>query len=44
VPSDHEDEVLDMLVQRRRNTRAALRLMSKLLKRQGFASKLLATD
>src|SRR5690349_13180579 len=29
---DHEGEVLDMLVQRRRDTRAALRLMRKLLK------------
>ena len=28
---DHEGEVLDMLVQRRRNCRAALRLMRKLL-------------
>src|SRR5215469_1726664 len=28
---DHEGEVLDMLVQRRRDTRAALRLMRKLL-------------
>ena len=27
---DHEGEVLDMLVQRRRDTRAALRLMRKL--------------
>jgi transposase-like protein len=33
-----------MLVQRRRNTRAALRLMRKLLKKQGFAPKLLVTD
>src|SRR5262249_15815133 len=41
---DHESEVLDMLVQRRRDTRAALRLMRKLLKRQGFAPKLLVTD
>jgi len=41
---DHEDEVLDMLVQRRRDRRAALRLMRKLLKRQGFAPKLLVTD
>jgi len=41
---DHEGEVLDMLVQRRRNRRAALRLMRKLLKRQGFAPKLLVTD
>jgi putative transposase len=30
---DHESEVLDMLVQRRRDTRAALRLMRKLLKK-----------
>ena len=41
---DHEGEVLDMLVQRRRDSRAALRLMHKLLKRQGFAPKLLVTD
>jgi transposase-like protein len=36
---DHEGEVLDMLAQRRRDTRAALRLMRKLLKKQGFAPK-----
>src|SRR5215472_12193907 len=41
---DHEGEVLDMLVQRRRDTRAALRLMRKLLKTQGFAPKLVITD
>ena len=41
---DHEGEVLDMLVQRRRDCRAALRLMRKLLKKQGFAPKLLVTD
>jgi putative transposase len=41
---DHEGEVLDMLVQRRRDSRAALRLMRKLLKRQGFVPKLLVTD
>src|SRR6201992_1234698 len=41
---DHEGEVLDMLVQQRRDTRAALRLMRKLLKKQGFAPKLLVTD
>ena len=41
---DHEGEVLDMLVQRRRNQRAALRLMRKLLRKQGFAPKLLTTD
>jgi putative transposase len=33
---DHEGEILDMLVQRRRDTQAALRLMRKLLKKQGF--------
>jgi transposase-like protein len=41
---DHEGEVLDMLVQRRRDSRAALRLMRKLLKKQGFAPKFLVTD
>jgi transposase-like protein len=41
---DQEGEVLDMLVQRRRDTQAALRLMRKLLKKQGFAPKLLVTD
>jgi transposase-like protein len=34
---DHEGEVLDMLVQCRRDTRAALRLMRKLLRKQDFA-------
>ena len=41
---DHDGEVLDMLVQRRRDTQAALRVMRKLLKKQGFAPKLLVTD
>src|SRR6267143_6326965 len=41
---DHEGEVLDALVQRRRDKRAALRLMRKLLRKQGFAPKLLVTD
>src|SRR5580693_7662842 len=41
---DDEGEVLDMLVQRRRGGRAALRLMRKLLKKQGFVPKLLVTD
>ena len=41
---DHEGEVLDMLVQRRRDSRAALRLMRKPLKKQGFVPKLLVTD
>jgi putative transposase len=41
---DHEGEVLDMLVQRRRDKRAALRLMRKLFRKQGFVPKLLTTD
>jgi transposase-like protein len=41
---DHEGEVLDMLVQRWRDGRGTLRLMHKLLKKQGFALKLLVTD
>src|SRR3954454_3451692 len=41
---DHEGEILDMLVQRRRDKRAALRLMRKLLKKHGFTPKLLTTD
>ena len=41
---DHEGEVLDMLVQRRRGKRAALRLIRKLLRKQGFVPRLLTTD
>src|ERR1700720_1912344 len=41
---DHEGEVLDMLVQSRRDSRAALRLRRKLLRKQGFVPKLLVTD
>src|SRR6202521_438868 len=41
---DHEGEVLDMLVPRRRDKRAAVRLMRKLLRKQGFTPKLLVTD
>jgi putative transposase len=36
---NHEDEILNMLVQRRRDKRAALRLIRKLRKKQGFAPK-----
>src|SRR6266705_6473023 len=36
---DHEGEVLDLLVQRWRDKRAALRLMRKLLRQHGFAPK-----
>jgi transposase-like protein len=41
---DDEGEVLDLLVERRRDARAAARLMRKLLKRQGFAPETLVTD
>jgi transposase-like protein len=41
---DDEGEILDMLVQRRRDQRAALRLMRKLLRKLGFVPKLLTTD
>lgn len=41
---DHEGEILDMLVQRRRYKCDALRLMRELLKKQGLAPKLLVTD
>jgi putative transposase len=40
---DHEGEVLDVLVQRRRDKAAALKLMSKLLKKQGFAPAVVVT-
>ena len=41
---DDEGEVLDLLVQRRRDKAAAVKLMRKLLKKQGFAPKLVITD
>ena len=41
---DSEGEVLDVLVQPKRDTAAALRLMRKLLKKQGFAPDQLVTD
>jgi len=41
---DDEGEVLDMLVQRRRNTAAALELLRKLLKRQGIHPETVTTD
>ena len=41
---DDEGEVLDMLVQKRRNTDAALRLLRKLLKRQGGHPEIVVTD
>jgi putative transposase len=41
---DDEGEVLDLLVQRRRDQGAAIKLMRKLLKKQGFAPEVLVTD
>lgn len=41
---DIEGEVLDILVQARRDKRAALKLMRKLLKKHGFAPSAVVTD
>lgn len=41
---DQEGEVLDVLVQAKRDKRAALKLMRRLLKRQGYAPATLVTD
>ena len=41
---DDEGEVLDVLVQRRRDKAAALKLMRKLLRKQGFAPNVVTTD
>ena len=41
---DDEGEVLDMLVQKRRNKQAALRLLRKLLKRQDIRPETIVTD
>jgi transposase-like protein len=41
---DDEGEVLDQLVQRRRDAKSAAKLMRRLLKRQGFAPDVLVTD
>jgi len=41
---DDEGEVLDLLVQRRRNRAAAVKLLRKLLKKQGFAPETMVTD
>ena len=41
---DREGEVLDMLVQKRRNKAAALKLLKKLLKNQGFVPEKIVTD
>ena len=39
-----DGEVLDILVQSRRNNKAALRMMRRLLKKQGFVSDTFVTD
>jgi len=41
---DHEGEVLDLLVQRRRDKAAAMKLLRKLLRKQGYAPEVLVTD
>jgi putative transposase len=41
---DDEGEILDVLLQRRRDRRAAVKLMRKLLRKQGFAPKRVTTD
>ena len=41
---DSEGEVLDALIQRRRDQAAALKLLRKLLKKQGFAPAVMVTD
>src|SRR3981189_2406529 len=41
---DHEGEILDVLVQRKRDRRAAIKLIRKLLRKQGFAPKTVVTD
>ena len=41
---DHEGEVLDLLVQSKRNKHAALKLMRRLLKKYGFVPDQLITD
>ena len=41
---DDEGEVLDILIQPRRNKAAAVRLLRKLMKKLGFAPRLLVTD
>jgi putative transposase len=41
---DSEGEILDVLIQPRRDRTAALRLMRKLLRKQGYAPDVLVTD
>src|SRR5467141_344297 len=41
---DHDGEVLEILLQRRRDKSAAVKLMRKLLRKQGFAPTRVTTD
>jgi transposase-like protein len=41
---DDEGEVLDVLVQSRRDKAAAVRLLRKLIRKQGFAPETITTD
>ena len=41
---DQDGEILDVLVQAKRDTKAALKLMRRLLKRQGFALRTIVTE
>src|SRR5918994_1025295 len=41
---DSEGEILDLLVQPRRDKEAALRLMRKLVRKQGYGPRVLVTD
>ncbi len=41
---DHEGEVLEILIQRRRDRSAAVKLMRKLLRKQGFAPSRVTTE
>ena len=43
-PVDQDGYVLDEIVQNRRNTKAAKRLLARLLKKQGLAPKRMITD
>ena len=43
-PVDHEGEILDVLVQRQRDTCAAVELIRKPLRKQGFTPRLVVTD
>lgn len=41
---DEDGNVLDVLMQRRRNKAAAKKFLKKLLKKQGFAPRVMVTD